>query len=106
MLVGNDLEPAADHVQQFTERYNASAGPIGDHCVVVSVKPADSDAVIDGFIGKWPAELGQRPALWIPASSVSTSRLTARMPVIRRQWPGKVQTNGYSPSSAGAVNAS
>ncbi len=67
----------ADHVQQFTERYNASAGPIGDHCVAVSVKPAGSDAVIDGFIGKWPAELGQRPALWIPASSVSAARLTA-----------------------------
>jgi hypothetical protein len=67
----------ADHVRQFAERYNGSAGPIGDHCVAVSVKPAGSDAVIDGFIGKWPAELGQRPALWIPASSVSAARLTA-----------------------------
>ena len=43
--------------------------------MVVSVKPADSDAVINGFIGKWPAELGGQPALWIPASSVSAARL-------------------------------
>jgi Flp pilus assembly pilin Flp len=67
----------AEHVQQFAERYNGSAGPIGDHCVEVGVKSAGSDAVVDGFIGNWAAELGQRPALWIPASSVSTARLTA-----------------------------
>jgi Bacterial extracellular solute-binding protein len=67
----------ADHVQQFAERYNGSAGPIGDHCVEVGVKSAGSDAVVDGFIGNWPADLGQRPALWIPASSVSAARLTA-----------------------------
>jgi Bacterial extracellular solute-binding protein len=67
----------AEHVQQFAERYNGSAGPIGDHCVEVGVKSAGSDAVVDGFIGNWPAELGQRPALWIPASSVSAARLTA-----------------------------
>jgi hypothetical protein len=67
----------SDHVQQFAERYNGSAGPIGDHCVEVSVKSAGSDAVVDGFIGNWPADLGQRPALWIPASSVSAARLTA-----------------------------
>ena len=67
----------AEHVQQFAERYNGSAGPIGDHCLEVGVKSAGSDAVVDGFIGNWPAELGQRPALWIPASSVSAARLTA-----------------------------
>jgi Flp pilus assembly pilin Flp len=67
----------AEHVQQFAERYNGSAGPIGDHCVEVGVKSAGSDAVVDGFIGNWAAELGQRPALWIPASSVSAARLTA-----------------------------
>ena len=67
----------ADHVQQFAERYNGFAAPVGDHCVVVSVKPAGSDAVVDGFIGNWPADLGQRPALWIPGSSVSAARLTA-----------------------------
>ncbi len=67
----------SDHVQQFAERYNGSAGPIGDHCVEVSVKSAGSDAVVGGFIGNWPADLGQRPALWIPASSVSAARLIA-----------------------------
>jgi hypothetical protein len=67
----------AEHVQQFAERYNRSAGPIGDHCVAIGVKSAGSDAVVDGFIGNWPADLGQRPALWIPGSSVSAARLTA-----------------------------
>ncbi|MEB3981346.1 substrate-binding domain-containing protein [Mycobacterium sp. 663a-19] len=67
----------ADQVQQFAESFNASAGPVGDHCMQVNVKPAGSDAVVAGFIGKWPAELGDRPALWIPASSVSAARLSA-----------------------------
>jgi hypothetical protein len=67
----------ADHVQQFAERYNGSGAQVGDHCVAVSVKSAGSDAVVDGFIGNWPGELGQRPALWIPGSSVSAARLTA-----------------------------
>jgi len=71
-------DPAiAEHVQQFAERYNGSAAPVGDHCVAVSVKSAGSDAVVDGFIGNWPADLGQRPGLWIPGSSVSAARLTA-----------------------------
>jgi hypothetical protein len=67
----------ADHLQQFAERYNGFAAPVGDHCIAVSVKSAGSDAVVDGFIGNWPADLGQRPALWIPGSSVSAARLTA-----------------------------
>lgn len=67
----------ADAVQQFTDGYNASAGPVGDHCMAVSVKPASSDAVLNGFAGKWPAELGGQPALWIPGSSISVARLTA-----------------------------
>jgi len=67
----------ADKIQGFANRYNKSAGPIGDRCVKLGVKPADSDDVINGFVGNWPSELGERPALWIPASSVSTSRLQA-----------------------------
>ena len=67
----------ADQVQQFAESYNSSAGPVGDHCMEVSVKPAGSDAVIAGFIGKWPADLGGQPALWIPGSSISAARLAA-----------------------------
>ncbi|OBL06341.1 hypothetical protein A5646_15365 [Mycobacterium sp. 1245499.0] len=65
----------ADAIGQFAESYNKSAGPIGDRCMVVSVKPANSDAVLNGFIGKWPAELGGQPALWIPGSSISAARL-------------------------------
>jgi len=67
----------AEHVQHFADRYNASAAPVGDHCVAIGVKSASSDTVVDGFIGNWPADLGQRPALWIPGSSVSAARLTA-----------------------------
>jgi hypothetical protein len=67
----------ADPVQQLAESYNATTGPVGDHCMVVSVKPAGSDAVLSGFAGKWPADLGGQPALWIPGSSISAARLAA-----------------------------
>lgn len=67
----------ADQVKQFADSYNASAGPIGDRCVEVTVKPANSDAVIGGFIGKWPADLGNQPGLWIPGSSISAARLSS-----------------------------
>jgi hypothetical protein len=67
----------ADQVQTLANTYNQGAAPVADRCVKVGVKPADSDQVVNGFIGKWPAELGERPALWIPASSVSEARLEA-----------------------------
>lgn len=67
----------AERVKEFADGYNASAGPVGDKCVTVAVKAADSDAVIAGFIGKWPPELGGQPGLWIPGSSVSAARLSA-----------------------------
>jgi hypothetical protein len=67
----------SDQVQHFAAKFNGIAAPVGDHCVAIGVKSAGSDAVVDGFIGKWPADLGQRPALWIPGSSVSAARLTA-----------------------------
>jgi hypothetical protein len=67
----------AAQVQEFADRYNGSAATVGDHCVAVGVKSAGSDAVVSGFIGNWPEDLGQRPALWIPGSSVSAARLAA-----------------------------
>jgi hypothetical protein len=67
----------SDKIVEFADRYNKSAGPIGDRCVKIGVTAADSDNVINGFVGSWPSELGQRPALWIPASEVSTARLHA-----------------------------
>ncbi len=67
----------ADQVQTLANTYNKSAAPVADRCVKVGVKPADPDQVVNGFIGEWPAELGERPALWIPASSVSEARLEA-----------------------------
>ena len=67
----------ADEIQTLANTYNNSAAPVADRCVKVGVKPADPDQVVNGFIGKWPAELGERPALWIPASSVSEARIEA-----------------------------
>ena len=67
----------ADQVQALANTYNRTAAPVSDRCVKVGVKPADSDQVINGFTGQWPAELGERPALWIPASSVSEARFEA-----------------------------
>jgi len=56
----------ADNVKELADGYNASAGPIGDRCVSVTVKPAGSDAVISGFIGKWPGELGNQAGVVDP----------------------------------------
>ena len=67
----------ADQIHKLADAYNQSAAPVADKCVKVGVRPADSDQVVNGFIGKWPADLGERPALWIPASSVSEARLEA-----------------------------
>ena len=71
-------DPAiAEEIQTLAGRYNDSAAPVADRCVKIGVKPAESDQVVNGFIGAWPAELGDRPALWIPGSSVSAARLEA-----------------------------
>jgi hypothetical protein len=67
----------ADQVHKLADTFNQTAAPVADKCVKVGVRPADPDQVVDGFIGKWPAELGAQPALWIPASSVSEARLEA-----------------------------
>lgn len=67
----------SDQVQTLADTYNETAAPVGDRCVKVGVKPADPDQVVNGFIGNWPGDLGERPALWIPASSVSAARLEA-----------------------------
>ncbi len=69
-------DPAiADQVGTLAEHYSSTADPVGDRCVKVAVKAADSNAVVNGFTGAWPGDLGERPALWIPASSVSEARL-------------------------------
>jgi hypothetical protein len=67
----------ADPLRAVADKYNETAAPVGDRCVKVAVRPADSDAVVNGFVGAWPGELGERPALWIPGSSVSEARLEA-----------------------------
>jgi hypothetical protein len=71
-------DPAiAEPISALAEQYNQTADPVGDRCVKVGVKPADSDQVVNGLKDSWPTDLGERPALWIPASSVSEARLEA-----------------------------
>lgn len=65
----------ADYLQEFAQSYNATARPVGDHCMAVTVKPVAAEAALTGFNGKWPADLGGKPALWIPGSSISAARL-------------------------------
>lgn len=78
MTVSVVADPAiATPLGPLVEKFNGSASPVGDHCVKVAVQPADSDAVIDGLSGQWPGDLGEKPALWIPGSSVSQARLSA-----------------------------
>jgi hypothetical protein len=67
----------ADQITPLADKYNQSADPVGDKCVKVGVKAADSDQVVNGFVGPWPGDLGERPALWIPGSSISEARLEA-----------------------------
>jgi hypothetical protein len=67
----------APQIETLANGYNETASPVGDRCVKIGVRPAGSDQVVDGFAGDWPAELGERPALWIPASSISAARLEA-----------------------------
>ncbi len=67
----------ADEIGTLAKKFNETANPIGDSCVALNVKPADSDQVVNGFVGTWPADLGDRPALWIPGSSISQARLDA-----------------------------
>ncbi|MGY4709297.1 substrate-binding domain-containing protein [Mycolicibacterium sp. CBM1] len=65
----------APAVTKFADGFNAVATPVGDRCVKMVVTAADSDRVVDGFVSNWPGDLGQRPALWIPASSIAAARL-------------------------------
>ena len=69
-------DPAiAVNATAFAESYNDEAKPVGDTCVEVVVNSADSATVLNGLTGTWPAELGERPALWIPASSLPAAQL-------------------------------
>jgi hypothetical protein len=71
-------DPAiSGEIATLAKKFNETANPVGDSCVALNVKPAESEQVIDGFVDTWPAELGERPALWIPGSSISQARLEA-----------------------------
>ncbi|MBO0675980.1 hypothetical protein JRC04_00735 [Mycolicibacterium sp. S2-37] len=67
----------AEQIEKLANHYNNEASPVGDRCVKVGVRPAGSSQVLAGFQGDWPGDLGERPALWIPASGVSAARLEA-----------------------------
>lgn len=65
------------HIEGLANTYNESVSPVGDRCVKVRVQSAESDRVVGGFANTWPSELGDRPALWIPASGIAEARLEA-----------------------------
>lgn len=67
----------SSRIEGLANSYNESVSPVGDRCVKVRVQSADSDRVVSGFANAWPSELGDRPALWIPASSIAEARLEA-----------------------------
>ncbi|GAY13408.1 substrate-binding domain-containing protein [Mycobacterium sp. shizuoka-1] len=67
----------APDVTKFADSFNAVVTPVGDRCVKMVVTAADSDRVVEGFVSNWPGDLGERPALWIPASSIAAARLQA-----------------------------
>lgn len=67
----------ADDIRGLADEYNESAAPVGDKCVKIGVTGANANQVIDGLAGEWPGDLGERPALWIPGSSISAARLEA-----------------------------
>lgn len=74
--VGVVADPSiAEDIKSFAEGFNRTITPVGDTCINVVVTQADSDAVLNGLTGDWPAELGEPPALWIPASSLQPARL-------------------------------
>ena len=83
-------------VKELAEGFNAAEGPVGDHCMVVGVKPAGADAVLGGVTGTWPADLGGQPALWIPGSSVSAARLLAAGPPPGQPPAQKIVTDSRS----------
>ena len=64
-------------ITSFADSFDAESSPVGDKCIDVVVTQADSDSVLKGLTGGWSAELGERPALWLPARSVQSARLQA-----------------------------
>ncbi|MCV7192858.1 substrate-binding domain-containing protein [Mycolicibacterium brumae] len=82
-------DPAiADVVSGFAEKFNEAADPVGDLCPAVTVASADSRAVVAGLTGEqWPADLGERPALWIPGSSASVARVSEALPQLISSSP-------------------
>lgn len=67
----------ADDIRGLADEYAKTAAPIGDKCVKIGVTASNAGPVIDGFSGQWPGDIGEKPALWIPGSSISAARLEA-----------------------------
>lgn len=78
VAVGVVADPTiVEDIRGLADEFNKSATPVGDKCVKIGVTSADSGRVIDGLSGDWGSDLGDKPALWIPGSSISAARLEA-----------------------------
>lgn len=66
----------------IAERYNATEPVVRDHCITVTVAPADARATLDALTApEWDAEAdGAFPAAWIPESSVWAAALREARP--------------------------
>lgn len=78
-----DLAPGLMAVAQ---NYAETSPVVRDHCVSVEVRPSDARVMLDALRadtedGDWNAEaMGQRPAAWIPQSSVWSAELMTSAP--------------------------
>ncbi len=71
----------AEVLGDIAKRYNETKPVVRDHCVTVQVRPGDSKVTLDGLRGQWDiASMGERPAAWIPQSSIWAAALTSAKP--------------------------
>ncbi len=78
IVASPDIAPA---LEAIAKRFNATRPVARDHCVSVQIRPGDSKVTLEGLRGAWDATaLGERPAAWIPQSSVWAAELATGKP--------------------------
>ncbi|WP_051385587.1 substrate-binding domain-containing protein [Actinokineospora inagensis] len=81
-------------VRAAANRWNARPTVVDDHCVRVNVSSVDSAQAFAGLTGQWNTrELGDRPDVWLPESSLWTDRLAAVDDALLAAAPESVATS-------------
>ncbi|MFZ2241364.1 MAG: substrate-binding domain-containing protein [Gordonia amarae] len=66
---------------------------IRDHCIRVQVRAGDSKVTLEGLTGTWDAaSMGDRPAAWIPQSTIWSAELTTAKPDAMEGTPTSLVT--------------